>query len=162
MAQVVKNPPASAGDIRDVGWSMGQEDPLEEGMATHSSILAWRIPRTKEPGGLQSMGSQRVEHNWSDIVHTHTYFGSCFCHQIWRWIVQTINVIINISAFKSTTMLVVFYLTHSFFFSLSPSFLDSFGFIVLFFMILFCFSNLFISYTFVWLFWGGPSNFIEL
>ena len=38
--------------------TLGQEDPLEEGMATHSSILAWRIPRTEEPGGLQSMGSQ--------------------------------------------------------------------------------------------------------
>ena len=42
--------------------SLGQEDPLEEGMATHSSILAWRIPRTEEPGGLQSTGSQRVRH----------------------------------------------------------------------------------------------------
>ena len=40
--------------------SLGQEDPLEKGMATHSSILAWRIPRTEEPGGLQTMGSQRV------------------------------------------------------------------------------------------------------
>ena len=43
--------------------SMGQEDPLEEEMATHASILVWRIPRIEEPGGLQSMGSQRVEHN---------------------------------------------------------------------------------------------------
>ena len=43
--------------------SLGQEDPLEKGMATHSSILAWRIPWTKEPGGLESMGSQRVRHN---------------------------------------------------------------------------------------------------
>ena len=43
--------------------SLGQEDPLGEGMATHSRILAWRIPRTEEPGGLQSMGSQRVGHN---------------------------------------------------------------------------------------------------
>ena len=41
----------------------GQEDPLEEGMATHSSLLAWRIPWTEEPGGLQSMGLQRVGHN---------------------------------------------------------------------------------------------------
>ena len=40
--------------------SLGQEDPLEKGMATHSSILAWRIPWTEEPGGLQSMGLQRV------------------------------------------------------------------------------------------------------
>ena len=42
--------------------SLGQEDPLEEGMATHSSISAWRIPRTEGPGGLQSMGSERVGH----------------------------------------------------------------------------------------------------
>ena len=43
--------------------SLGQEDALEEGMATHSSILAWRIPWTEEPGGLQSVGSQRVGHD---------------------------------------------------------------------------------------------------
>ena len=42
--------------------SLGREDPLEEGMATQASILAWRIPQTEEPGGLQSMGLQRVEH----------------------------------------------------------------------------------------------------
>ena len=48
---------------------LGREDPLEKEMATHSSILAWRIPRTEEPGGLQSMGLQRVGH---DSVHTHT------------------------------------------------------------------------------------------
>ena len=43
--------------------SLGREDPLEEGMATHSSILAWEIPRTEETGGLQSMGSQRSGHD---------------------------------------------------------------------------------------------------
>ena len=49
-------------------WFMGREDPLEEGMATHSSILAWRIPRTEEPGGLQSTGSQRAGHDWSNLA----------------------------------------------------------------------------------------------
>ena len=49
--------------------SLGQEDPLEKGMATHSSILAWRIPWTQEPGGLQSMGSQGVGHDW--VTNTH-------------------------------------------------------------------------------------------
>ena len=49
---MVKNLPASAGDIRDAGSIPGQEDPLEEGMTTHSSILAWRIPWTEEPSGL--------------------------------------------------------------------------------------------------------------
>ena len=44
--------------------SLGQEDPLEKGMATHSSVLAWRIPWTEEPGGRQSMGSQRVGRDW--------------------------------------------------------------------------------------------------
>ena len=66
---VVKNPPANAGDIRDEGSTPGQEDPLEEGMPTHSSTLAWRIPWTEEPGGLQSMGSQRVSYNWSHLAH---------------------------------------------------------------------------------------------
>ena len=51
--------------------SLGWEDPLEEGMATHSSILAWRTPRTEEPGGLQSMRSQRVGHNLSNTAHMH-------------------------------------------------------------------------------------------
>ena len=60
---MVKNPPANAGDIRDSVRSLGQEDPLEEGMATHSSILAWRIPWTVEPGKLQSIGWQRVRHD---------------------------------------------------------------------------------------------------
>ena len=57
MAQTIKNPPAM-----QEAWvqSLGGPDPLQEGMATHSSILAWRIPWTEEPGGLQSMGSPRV------------------------------------------------------------------------------------------------------
>ena len=53
-------------------WALGWEDPLEEEMAIHSSILAWKIPWTEEPGGLQSMGSQSVRHSWSDLAHTHT------------------------------------------------------------------------------------------
>ena len=60
---MVKNLPANAGDIRDSVRSLGQEDPLEEGLATHSSILAWRIPWTVEPGKLQSIGWQRVRHD---------------------------------------------------------------------------------------------------
>ena len=53
-------------------WSLGQEDPLEEEIATYSSMLSWRSPWTDEPGRLQSMGFQRVEHNWAHI-HTYTY-----------------------------------------------------------------------------------------
>ena len=56
---MVKNPPA----IQETQvQALGQEDALEKGMATHSSILVWRIPWTEEPGGLQSMESQRVRH----------------------------------------------------------------------------------------------------
>ena len=62
VAQRVKNLPAMQETwVRSLGW----EDPLEEGMATHSSILAWRIPWTEEAGGLQSIGSQRVGHDWA-------------------------------------------------------------------------------------------------
>ena len=57
MALVIKNSPSNAGDLRDAG-SLGQEDPLEEDMVTQSSILAWRIPWTEEPRGLQFMGLQ--------------------------------------------------------------------------------------------------------
>jgi len=60
VAQIVKNLPAMQ-ETRVP--SLGLEDALEKGMATHSSILAWRIPWTEEPGGLQSIGSQRVRHN---------------------------------------------------------------------------------------------------
>ena len=48
--------------------SLDWEDRLEEGMATHFSILAWRVPWTEKPGGLQSVGLQRVEHDWSNLA----------------------------------------------------------------------------------------------
>ena len=60
MAQLVKNLPAMQETwVQSLGW----EDPLEKGKATHSTILAWRMPWTEEPGGLQSMGLQRVRHD---------------------------------------------------------------------------------------------------
>ena len=60
VAQTVKNLPAMQ---KTLVQSLGWEDPLKEGMATHCSVLAWRIPQTEEPGGLQSMGSRRVGHD---------------------------------------------------------------------------------------------------
>ena len=60
---IIKNLSTNAGAIRDVGLILGQEEPLEKEMATHSSILAWRIPRTEESGGVQSIGLQRVRHD---------------------------------------------------------------------------------------------------
>ena len=73
---VVKNPSAMQGMPVH---SLGQEDPLEEGMATHSRTLAWGIPGTEEPGGLQSMGPQRVRLYLSDRACTHTYCVICCC-----------------------------------------------------------------------------------
>ena len=63
MALVVKNPPAMQETQEMWVLSLGQEDALEEGMETHFSILAWRMPWTEEPGGLQSTGSRSVGHN---------------------------------------------------------------------------------------------------
>ena len=70
MAQTVKNLATMLDiQVRSLGW----EDPLEEEMATYSSIFAWRIPRTEDPGGLQFIGSQRVGHDWA-TEHTHKLF----------------------------------------------------------------------------------------
>ena len=65
----VKESACKAGDS---GQYQGQENPLEKGMATHFSILAWIIPWTEEPRGLQSNGSQRVRHNWAAVIFTFT------------------------------------------------------------------------------------------
>ena len=86
MAQLVKNLPAM---WETQIWSLGLEDPLEKGMATHSSILARKVSWTEEPGGLQSMKSQRVRHDWATkhtkALHTpspsyHTQF---VCWTLW-------------------------------------------------------------------------------
>ena len=78
VALVVKNLPANGRDARNVGFITGEKDPLEEGTTTHFSILAWRISQTEEPGRLQSIGSQRVGHEWSDLAcrHSHSRFVS--------------------------------------------------------------------------------------
>ena len=70
VAQPVKNQPSMQ---ETWAWSVGQWDSLGKGMATHSSILAWRIPLTEEPGGLQSMGLWRVRYDWATNTHTHTH-----------------------------------------------------------------------------------------
>ena len=74
VAQTVKNLPA----VQETQvWSLGPETPLEKGMAIHSSILAWRIPWTEEPGGLQSMWLQRVGNNWATNTFTFQKTGTC-------------------------------------------------------------------------------------
>ena len=73
---MVKNLPAMQ---ETLVWSLGQEDPLEKGMATHSSILAWGTPWTEEPGGLQSTGSQRAGHDWAPSNWYIEYTQSMMC-----------------------------------------------------------------------------------
>ena len=76
---MVKNLPAVQETcIQSLGW----ENPLEKRMATHSSIVAWRIPRTKEPGKLQSMGSQRIRHEWATNALTLNIFVHLLFNQI--------------------------------------------------------------------------------
>ena len=70
---VVKNLPAMQETWETQVWFLGWEDPPEKGMATHSSILARKIPWTEEPGGLQFMGSQRAGHNWATSLSFSTY-----------------------------------------------------------------------------------------
>ena len=86
---MVKNPPANTGEQETQIQSLGQEDSLEKEMATHSSILAWNIPWTEEPGGLQSMGLQRVRHNSVQVqarthahTHTHTPYHNYLLHRV--------------------------------------------------------------------------------
>ena len=75
MAQTVKRLPA----VQETQvLSLGLEDPLEKEMATHTSTLAWKIPWTKEPGGLQSMGSQRVGHDWATSLSSYIIFAFYF------------------------------------------------------------------------------------
>ena len=79
---VVMNPPANA---------EGREDPLEEDMATYSSILAWRIPWSEEPGGLRSMGSQKAGQDWSELACTHLTNGiTLYSYSILYWNFQAI------------------------------------------------------------------------
>ena len=78
VAQIVRNLPAM---LETWVWSLGQEDPLEKGMATHASILAWRIPWAEEPGGLQSIGLQRVRHDWITNIYIQTYLDTLK----WTW-----------------------------------------------------------------------------
>ena len=81
---VVKNLPA----VQETWvWSLGWEDLLEKEMAIHSSILAWRIPWTEEPGGLQSMGSQRARHDWAR-VHAPTHILQGLGKRMHWWVAE--------------------------------------------------------------------------
>ena len=65
-------------------WSLGREDPLQKGMATHSSILAWRIPWTEELGGIQPRGSQRIGYNWVTNLHLHFFLFPMYLYPVFN------------------------------------------------------------------------------
>ena len=72
--------------------ALGQKDPLEEGMATHSSILTGESPWTEEPGGLQSIGLQSVNHDWSDIAHIHVFTIWFFTENVYQSLTWSVFV----------------------------------------------------------------------
>ena len=83
MAQVGKNrPPLQEAPVQPQGW----EDPLEKGMATHSSVIAWRIPQTEESGRLQSMELQVVGQYWATNSSTFHFINKCVCVCIYIYI----------------------------------------------------------------------------
>ena len=102
IAQTVKNLPGMRETyVQSLGW----EDALEEGMATHSGILAWRISWTQAPGGLQSRGLQRIRHDWATNTHRHLLAGSqCLvpCLQLCDIILPFIlkSLFVNLSPWK--------------------------------------------------------------
>ena len=87
---------------------VGQEDPMEEGMAIHSSILAWRIPWTEEPERLQYIGSDRVGHEWSDFALTHPNLSrnSWSNRLIWHWNTEWSRAKTNIEFFQENALVI--------------------------------------------------------
>ena len=84
-------------------WSLGQDDSLEKGMETHSNVLAWKIPRTEEPCGKQSIGSQRVGQDWSDLAGTHVNMCNWFSLlYTWNYIVNKLYSNKNLKKFSIT------------------------------------------------------------
>ena len=119
VAQMVNNTPAMQ---ETLGWiPLGSEDPLEKGMATDSSILAWRIPWTEEPGRLQSMGSQGVGHYWA--TRTCTSIRVCVCvyiyisHHIWRgvgvswreWVLESFWLVSGVLSVSLINVMVILF-----------------------------------------------------
>ena len=86
---VVKNPPANAGDTRDTVQSRGREDPLEEGMATHSSILAWKIPWTVEPGVTKSRTQLSMRVCVWGCAHVYNILSQILFHMVYHRILNS-------------------------------------------------------------------------
>ena len=111
VGSVERNPPSMQKMQEMRVWSLGWEDPLEEEMATHSSTLAWKIPWTEEPGGLQSAGSQRVRHHWGKWrMHAHIHMHDtwmCLCVYLYMYS-HVCSVTDVLSHFSHVWLLAVF------------------------------------------------------
>ena len=103
VAQRVKDLPAMLETQKSRVQSLGGEDPLEEGMATLSSILLWRVPWTKEPGGLQFTGPQRIRRDWRDWACTHNdMYPPLQIHTEWFHCVKVLCALLFISPFPQS------------------------------------------------------------
>ena len=88
----VKNLPCQSRRSKTQVWYLGWENPLEEELATHSSILAWKTPWTEEPNRLQGTGSQRIGHDWAQThTHTHSLIQAIIPHQQTKIIFEKLN-----------------------------------------------------------------------
>ena len=115
VTQMVKNLPA----VQETQvWSLSWEDPLEKGMATHSSILVWKIPWTEEAGRPQSMGSQRVVHDATNNFTFHFRHINIFCYNVRIWnlkIITSKSSLIKIHVYLRVYMAFIFYALGFFF-----------------------------------------------
>ena len=103
-------------------WPLGQEDPLEQQMTTHSSILAWKIPQTEESDRAQSMGLQRVRQNWQDTsnvyinlyiciyIYIYIYICRYVCIYVWFLTLKLIKYIYSIFGFKLVFFFCIYHL----------------------------------------------------
>ena len=92
--------------------SLGWEDPLEEGMATHSSILTWRIPWTEELGGLQSIGLQRVGQDWSDLARMHAHSRTKSLQSLFKAEVIVLIIQKHFTIYNGMLLLLLLLLSH--------------------------------------------------
>ena len=111
VAQTIKNLP---GMQETQVWSLGQKDSLEKEMATHCSILAWKIPWTEETGRLQAMGLQTVGHDWATNTCLHRFFlWKCVSHSLW---VTLCILFCNLSFFLSSNLMWAYFCPYIFFY----------------------------------------------
>ena len=104
----------SAWNAGDQVWFLGQKDSLEKGMATHCSILAWKIPRTEETDRLQAMGLQTVGHDWVTNTCLHRFFlWKCVSHSLW---VTLCILFCNLSFFLSSNLMWAYFCPYIFFY----------------------------------------------